>query len=180
MSGRVRLFVACSVDGFIAGPNDELDWLMGREGAEDTFSPFLAQIGAILMGRRTYDVVTGFDDVWPYGDTPLLVATHRPLQPSRASVRPVSGTIVELVAEARETAGDRDVYLDGGTLIRTALDAELVDHATVTVVPEILGDGIPLFAGVSRRHALDLIHTRMIGAGLVQLEYRPPGREPAD
>ena len=84
---RVRVFIAASLDGFIAGPNDELDWLHHPEGGEDTFTPFFRQIGAMLMGRRTYDVIRDFEGEWPYGDTPILVATTRPLDTGRESVR---------------------------------------------------------------------------------------------
>lgn len=170
---RLRVFIATSLDGFIAGPNDELDWLSGGEGAEDTFTPFFQQIGAMLMGRRTYDVVSGFEGVWPYGDTPVLVATTRPLTPVRASVREATGSIDELVDQAKQAAGQRDVYIDGGALIRSAMDAELVDELTVTVIPTILGAGIPLFAGASRQRDLELLGSRPLGAGLVELTYAP-------
>jgi dihydrofolate reductase len=173
---RVRVFIACSVDGFIAGPNDELDWLAPGDACEDTFSPFFAGVGAMLMGRRTFDVASGFEGPWPYGDTPVLVATRRPLVAPRPSVRSVAGTIAELVAAARTVAGERDVYLDGGELIRSALDARLVDSLTVTLIPIILGAGVPLFAGARSRHGLELISQRAIGGGLVELVYRPVER----
>jgi len=173
MAARIRVFIASSLDGFIAGPDDELDWLSAPAGTEDTFTPFMAETGALLMGRRTYDVVEGFDGAWPYGDTPVLVATRRPLSPAQPSVRAVTGTIEELVEQARAAAGDKDVYLDGGALIRSALDADLVDELTVTVIPMILGAGIPLFAGAARRHPLALVSQRAIGGGLVELIYRP-------
>lgn len=172
---RTRVFIATSLDGFIAGPNDEIDWLPEHEsGMEDTFSPFFAEIGALLMGRRSWDVVSGFMGVetWPYGDTPVLVATHRRLDVARASVRPVQGSIEELVAAAKAAAGDLDVYVDGGALIRSAMDAGLVDEITVTIIPIILGSGIPLFAGAARHHRLETIDGRSIGGGLVQLRYR--------
>jgi dihydrofolate reductase len=169
----VRVFIACSLDGFIAGPNDELDWLEGPEGTEDTFTPFIAQIGAMLMGRRTYEVASAFEGPWPYGDKPILVATSRPLEPKQDSIRAGTGTIEELVAEAKSMAGESDVYLDGGSLIRSALQANLVDQLTITMIPVILGAGIPLFAGTIRRHTLELISERSIGGGLVELNYRP-------
>jgi dihydrofolate reductase len=170
---RVRVFIASSLDGFIAGPHDELDWLeASSEGAEDTFSPFFQQVGAMLMGRRTYDVVTGFD-AWHYGDTPVLVATSRPLTAMRPSVSAVTGSIAEVVEEAKRRAGSRDVYIDGGALIRAALDAGLIDELTVTVIPMVLGRGLPLFAGVERACALSLQSQRAIGGGLVQLVYAP-------
>ena len=71
---KVRVFIACSSDGFIAGPNDELDWLEGPDGAaEDTFTPFFKGISAMLMRRRTYDIVSNSEGDWPYGDTPIIV-----------------------------------------------------------------------------------------------------------
>ncbi len=171
-SGRIRVFIACSLDGFIAGPNDELDWLhAGDPGVEDTFTPFLKQVGAMLMGRRTYDVVSGFEGPWPYGNLPVLVSTHRDLTALRPSVRAVAGPIGHVVQEAQRAAGGRDVYIDGGALIRSALDADLIDHMTVTLIPIVLGAGLPLFAGTHRQHRLTLLGSRPIGGGLLQVEY---------
>jgi len=181
-----RVFVGASLDGFIAGPNDELDWLSGgssegqsagpSEGqaeAHKSFSEFFAQIGAVLMGRRTYDVVCGMKAPWPYGDTPMLIATSRPLVAKRPSVRAVRGSIAEVVEQAKQVAGSRDVYIDGGRLIRAALDAGLVDDITVTIVPIVIGAGIPLFAGVTRHHPLQLLGQRTIAGAAVELKYRP-------
>ena len=175
---KVRVFIASSLDGFIAGPDNELDWLSGREGVEDTFTPFIEGIGAMMMGRRTYDVVSAFDGPWPYGETPVLVATTRPLEPSQDSVQATSGSIEEMVAQAKTLAGTRDVYVDGGALIRSALDAGLVDELAVTLIPIVLGAGVPLFAGTSKRHELELLSTRAVGGGLVELTYKPKVRQP--
>ncbi|MCA9714153.1 MAG: dihydrofolate reductase [Myxococcales bacterium] len=177
---RARVFIATSLDGFIAGPDDDLSWLPEPDADEPTdfgFPAFFDQVGALLMGRRTHDVVAGFDVEWPYGDRPVLVATRRPLTPAHANVRAVTGTIAEMVARAREAAGGSDVYVDGGALIRSALEAELIDLLEISVVPVILGAGTPLFAGAARRHDLELVESAPIGAGLVKLTYRP--RRPA-
>ena len=142
MTTRVRVYIACSIDGFIAGEGDDISWLPEPAATDDgepdyhDFTEFYGTIGAVLMGRRTYDLVLGFgEDMWLYGDTPMLIATNRPLTSSRASVRGIGGTIEELVAAAREDAGDKDVYIDGGILIRQALDAKLIDHITLNIVP---------------------------------------------
>jgi len=169
----IRVFIACSLDGFIAGPNDELDWLEGPDGAEDTFTPFFKEIGAMLMGRRTYDVLGSFEGAWPYGDTPIIVATNRPLQTAKPSVQGYQGTIGELVAKAKTISEGRDVYLDGGNLIRQALDAGLVDEITVTLIPIVLGDGIPLFSGTKEIHRLELCSHRALGGDMVELVYQP-------
>ena len=123
---RIRGFLASSLDGFIAGPNDELDWLNCAEGAEDTFTPFIKQIGALLMGRRSYDVASSFDVPWPYGDTPVLVATHRPLEPKHPTIKACGGSLAELVEQAKSVAAPKDVYIDGGQLVRQALDEGLL------------------------------------------------------
>jgi dihydrofolate reductase len=183
---RTRVFVGASLDGFIAGPNDELDWLSGGTGEQtatpsdaapeppDTFGPFLAQIGAVLMGRRTYEIVCGMKGPWPYGELPMLIATSRgALGQQRPTARAVTGSIAELVTQAKQAAGERDVYIDGGQLIRSALDAALVDEITVTIVPIIIGKGIPLFAGAARHHSLQLLSQRAIRGAAVELTYAP-------
>lgn len=165
--------MAMSLDGFVAGPNDELDWLSGPEGVEDTFTPFFKEVGAMLMGRRTFDIVSGFDTPWPYGDTPVLVATSRELQVDLGAVRGVGGPIEELVADAKSVAGERDVYLDGGALVRSAMSAKCVDELCITLIPIVLGRGVSLFDGLEERHPLELLRTRPLGGGLVELVYRP-------
>jgi dihydrofolate reductase len=172
-TGRIRAFCATSLDGFLAGEGDDLSWLPAPAPGEGDhgFAAFLSQMGAMLMGRRTYDVVMGFDVPWPYGDLPVLVATHRPLKPTAAAVRAVSGDIGSMVEEARRVAGGRDVYVDGGELLRQTIDAGLLDELTVTVIPVVLGRGLPLFAGATSRHRLVLRHESAHPQGLVQLTY---------
>ncbi len=149
----IRVFVAQSLDGFIAGPDDDLSWLPAgdaqQEGVfEDSgYEALMEQSVALLMGRRTFDVVDGFG-AWPYDDKPVFVATSRPLQCDEPTVR---------------------------ALIRSFLDAGLVDEVTVTVIPVILGEGIPLFAGAAGRRALRLEQSRELGADIVQLRYSVRG-----
>ena len=135
----------------------------------------MAATGAILMGRGSYDGLLDMGYGWPYGDTPVLVATTRPLEPAAATVSAVSGTPAEMVAAARAAAGGRGVYADGGALIRTLLDAGLVDEAIVTVIGVILGAGTPLFAGATARRTLALQSATTFAGGLVQLRYRLGG-----
>ncbi|MFT7623527.1 MAG: dihydrofolate reductase [Myxococcota bacterium] len=171
---RVSVFIAASLDGFIAGPDNDLSWLPepDPESEDDWgFGAFMAGIGALLMGRNTWDVVAGFGVDLPYGQRPLLVATTRPLETDQPTVRAVTGGIEACVAAAREAAGDANVYIDGGALVRSALDAGLVDDVIVTIVPCILGAGIPLFVGTERRHPLELVSSVAMAQGLVQLTY---------
>lgn len=171
---RVRAFLASSLDGFIAGEGDDLSWLPQPNPDEGDFGfgAFLADIGALLMGRRSHDVVAGFGGPWPYGDRPVLVATHRPLSSSHAVVKAVSGDARALVAEATRAAGVKDVYVDGGELLRQVVDAGLLDELTVTLVPVMLGRGRPLGAGLQTRHGLELQRVAQLPRGMVQLAYR--------
>ena len=90
---------------------------------------------------------------------------------SPANTRPAPRSSIS-EQTARTAAGERDVYLDGGALVRCALEAGLVDEITLTMIPIVLGRGRPLFAGVSQRYELELIGSRAIGGGLVELRYR--------
>jgi dihydrofolate reductase len=186
-SPRVRVYIAMSVDGFIAGPDDDLSWLPDADPDDDPAPPgteadsdgleyeeFIGGVGALLMGRRTYDVVRGFDVPWPYGERPVLVATNRPLDSDPpATVRPVEGSIVEMVEAAKEAAQGGDVYLDGGTLIRQAADARLIDDLTITIAPVALGAGHPLFAGLDERYPLEIVSHHTSFGGMVQIRARP-------
>ncbi|MFT7521178.1 MAG: dihydrofolate reductase [Kiritimatiellia bacterium] len=177
MPPRIRVYLACSIDGYIAGPDGDLSWLSepGGPAAGPTqaleFGTFFAQIGAMLMGRQTHDVVANMGE-WPYGDTPVLVATHRPIDVAAPSVRAVSGTITELIAEAKIAAGAADVYLDGGNLVRQALDARLVDEIVLTYIPILLAGGISLFDGLTSRTKLEIVSQHRYGH-MLQVTMRP-------
>jgi len=129
------------------------------------------------MGRKTWDVVSGFEGPWPYGTLPVLVATHRPLPSGHASSRGVAGPIASLVRQGLAAAGGKDLYLDGGGIIRQALDGGLVDELVVTFVPCILGRGIPLFAGVASRSSVTCSGHRLLSGGMLQATYVPIGGE---
>lgn len=174
MSSRIRVFIATSLDGFIAGPDDDLSWLpVPQPGGEDYgFAEHMANTQAILMGRGTYDVASTVEGAWPYGDTPVFVATSRPLPDDAApSVRAISGSATELIAAVQAAVGDGGIYADGGRLIRQLLDAGLIDELTITVVPVILGEGASLFSGTAVRHGLELRGVQAFDDGLVQLRY---------
>jgi dihydrofolate reductase len=180
-SGRVRAYMACSIDGFIAGLDHDLDWLHRDHSAPGDlpadpealrFEPFLEQIGAILMGRSTFDAVVRMG-VWPYGALPMLVATHRPLATPQTTVRPVCGPIDSLVDEAKRAAQGRDVYLDGGDLVRQALLARRVDELVLTLVPIVLGAGIRLFDPIEAPIGMQIVAHRSFDQGMLQVTMRP-------
>jgi len=182
-SARVRVYMACSLDGFIAGPDDDLSWLEPASDAPEEppppsgaleFADFMQQVGVLLMGRRTYDVTTALlkDAPSPYGDTPVLVVTHRPLDAWSESVRAVSGDIAQVVAEAKRVVQDKDVYLDGGDLIRQALNAGLVDELVITFIPILLTAGVRLFDGLLQRQDVEFVSHHRYGHDKLQVTVR--------
>ena len=179
-SPRVRVYMACSFDGYIAGPDHALDWLHQNYAAEGDleaddaalgFEAFMSQVGCMLMGRTTYDVVEAIGQ-WPYGSTPVLVTTRRPLQPVAETVEAVEGSIESLIARAKAVANTKDVYLDGGDLIRQALEADLVDEITATFIPILLTGGTRLFDGLTSRRLLQFVSHHALGGGMLQVTAR--------
>jgi dihydrofolate reductase len=167
---RLSVFIACSLDGYIATEDDSLDWL-DRAAAPDEdygYDEFIATVDALAMGRGTYDYICHVDPL-PFGDRPVYVFTHRwPGQ--RAGV-----TFWDLEPHAAVAAWEAEgltrVYVDGGSLISAFLAEGLIDDMTITIVPTLLGSGRRLFH--PRRTGTDLTLTgvKHWPSGLVNLSY---------
>lgn len=157
-----QYYVAQSLDGYIAETDGGLDWLLtygadaadegteaGASGATDGgYDRFYAQVGALAMGSGTYEWMLEHVERWPYGELPAWVFTSRelPVQ-AGADVRFARGPIEPVHAELRAAAGDRNVWvIGGGELASQYAEAGLLDELLLTVVPVVLGDGIPTFA----------------------------------
>jgi len=168
---KATVFIATSLDGFIARSNGDLDWLPAGGGEEHGYDAFMATVDALVIGRKTFETVLSFD-TWPYGDKPVFVLSTRPLAPAPpgAMVEHLSGEPADIVA-ALAARGIRHVYVDGGVTIQRFLQAGLIERLIITRVPVLIGAGIPLF-GVTRRDiALTHLATRQYASGLVQSEY---------
>lgn len=172
------VFVATSLDGFLARPDGSLDWLDDANaavprGADLGYEPFLRTIDVLVIGRNTYDKVLTFG-AWPYGDKRVVVLTRRPIAIDPDHADRVSATAEEPAALwARLGAeGARRVYVDGGVTIQRFLAAGLIDNLTITLIPVVLGAGIPLFGPTGRDLALTLFDVTRFDFGFVQLRYR--------
>jgi len=168
MQIRFAVFIATSLDGFIARPDGGLDWLDRFHDEDHGYQSFFASVDALVIGRGTYDTVLGFSS-WPYAGKRVIVCTSRPANPSRGEEL-WSGS-PRTLAERLDREGVRRVYLDGGALIRSFLREGLVDELTVDVVPLVLGAGRPLFASGLPEVPLRLLGTTAFPSGLVQLRY---------
>lgn len=176
-----QYFAATSIDGFLADDDHSLDWLMQFDFAEfqPRYDAFFAQVGAIIMGARTYEFIVGNGaDAWTYGDIPCWVLTHGALpQPPRAGARvTMVGTGVRDVhAAAVDAAGERNVWvLGGGDVAAQLATHHLIDELIVTVVPVLLGSGKRLHPDVAVTTPLSLTESHQFPSGAVELRYAMP------
>lgn len=175
---RCSVFIASSLDNFIATVDDRLDWLeaAGLPGEDYGYDRFIADIDVVAMGRGTYDYIAEIDPL-PYGERPLYVFTHR-TPPPRPGVTFVDWSPEEAVAKW-DAAGHRHAYVDGGRLISQFLAAGLIGEMLFTKVPILLGAGRPLFHPSARTTALELVGVEAFPSGMVNLAYRSISEDPA-
>ena len=168
----ISVFVGTSVDGFIARPNDELDFLPEGGGEPHGYEEFMASVDALVIGRRTFEKVLTFGK-WHYGDKRVVVLSSSPLDLSSVDgvVEQMSGTPAEIVAKLADT-GANNLYIDGGVTIQQFLRAGLIERLIVTRVPILIDEGIPLFGSLPKDLRLRHIATRQYKTGLVQSEYQ--------
>jgi dihydrofolate reductase len=173
--GKVLTHATMSLDGFIADPQDQVgelfDWyqagdvtvpnpnedvsLRVDDASAEMLRELIANTGALVAGRRLFDIADGWGDNHP-ADAPVVVVTHRP--PENASQRWPRTTFVDgvepAIARAKQIAGDQDVNIASASISRQALDLGLVDEVCFSLVPVLFGEGIPYFAKLDRGHQL--------------------------
>ncbi len=168
----VSVFVGTSVDGFIARPNGDLDFLPPGGGEPHGYDEFIATVDAIVIGRKTFETVLGMEH-WPYADKRVVVLSSQQLDLSKARgvVEQMAGPPAEILTQLA-AHGARHVYVDGGVTIQGFLRAGLVQRLVITHVPVLIGEGIPLFGSLPGDILLRHIATRHYPSGLVQSEYQ--------
>jgi dihydrofolate reductase len=169
---KLSVFCGVSVDGFLARPDDGLDFLETGEQEPHGYEEFFGSVDVVVIGRRTFEVVLGFGG-WYYGKKPVVVLSSRALDFSAVK----DGVVEQMAGEPAEIAkrlaarGFQHAYIDGGVTIQRFLAAGLIDRVVVTRVPVLIGEGIPLFGRVGRDIVLRHVETRTYKGGLVQSEY---------
>lgn len=171
----VTLYVALSLDGFIAGPNDELDWLPVPNPENDFgYADFVKTLDTCLMGRRTYDVVETMNEPTLNPGMTNYVFTSRPGTSRYDNVRFVADDPVAFVKTLKQREG-RGIWLEGGgALARPLLEAGLVDELRLFFIPVLLGDGIPLFQKMNGPLAWELVEVKKHPGGVVEVRYGKP------
>jgi dihydrofolate reductase len=177
VSIKCSVFIATSLDGFIARRDGDIDWLTapgGAEAGEDYgYQAFIDSVDTLVVGRNTYELVLSFD-AWPYAGKRVVVLSHgAPPVPEHlsGSVEIMSGQPAEVVRRLSES-GARHLYVDGGRTIQGFLRAGLIQEMTITRIPILIGQGIPLFGRLDRDVRFEHIQTKAYPNGFVQSRYR--------
>lgn len=167
---KISIYIAMSIDGYIARNDGNLDWLQyGHTGDEDYgFKKFINDIDAIVLGRKTYEVVSAFAE-WPYKAKKVIVLS-KSLKTVREEAELFSGHPSDL-SRKLHSMGFKHVWVDGGVTVSKFLEAGLVDDITISIIAMVLGTGIPLFSIMDKEHQCRLISTQSYPSGLVQLKY---------
>lgn len=169
---KLYLFIAMSLDGYIAKQDDDISFLaqVEKPGEDYGYSKFINSVDTIVLGRKTYDKVRSMNSELPYGNREIYVMTRTP-KPDEGNVHYYSGKIADLIASLRSKEG-RHIYCDGGAeIIHQLLIEDLIDEMIISVIPVLLGDGIALFKGGLEEKNLTLQSAASYEKGLVQMHY---------
>jgi dihydrofolate reductase len=168
---KVILYIAMSLDGYIAGPDESLDFLKSVEQQEEDYgySKFIEEVDTIIWGRKTYDKVKSFDVLLPYSDKDIFVLSA--LRTGKDKHVTYFNDVRNLIKELKSKAG-KNIYCDGGgQLVREMLKYDLLDELRISVIPHLLGSGTLLFPDGRPEYKLHLIQAIPYESGLVQLWY---------
>lgn len=169
MRPRFSVFIAASLDGFIARVDGNIDWLSlhALDQEPNGYDEFIRTVDAIVIGRGTYETALGFDG-WAYGNKRVIVLTHGARESRHGEEFHAGdpGALLPRLADCER------VYVDGGQVISQFFAADLIDDVTVGILPIVLGGGIRLFPGGEGEHRLALERHHVYRSGMVQLAYR--------
>lgn len=168
---KVILYIACSLDGFIADDEGKVDWLPQPKSEHDFgYGKFLKDIGITLFGSKTYEQVLSFGD-WPYGNLDNYVFSQREIK-RIPGVKIINEDAASFVEDLKDTEFNNIWLVGGSQLIKSLLNADLIDEFIITECPILLGSGIPLFQNLVQKKQLRLIHSKSFEEGVVQNHYQ--------
>lgn len=173
MSRKLIVYIASSLDGFIAGPNDDLSFLsiVEKESQDYGYSKFIETVDTVILGRKTYDWVIKNAGELSYPNQQVYVIT-RTKKDNYDKINFYNEDLAKLVNQLKSEEG-KDIFCDGGAeIINYLLNNNLVDEFVISIIPTLLGQGIRLFQDKKLKHKLTLISTEQFETGLVQLKYK--------
>lgn len=176
MKQKNIVFIARSVDGYIAGKNGKLDWLHAIPNPENNdmgYSALMEEVDAIVMGKTTFETVKGFEGPWPYSK-PVYVLSRSIKEVPEAyqdKIKLLHGSPHEIL-KAIYADGIYRLYIDGGRTVQDFLAAGAIDELRITTIPILLGGGFPLFGSLDETIELDHIKTEVFLGQVVQSHYR--------
>lgn len=169
---KLKLYIAASIDGKIAGANDNLDWLPQPENEAEDFgyNAFYASIDTTIMGYKTYEISISFGD-WPYKGKTSFVFSRNKERTVVSEAQLVSQNPVDFVKELKHQKGGDIWLIGGGEIIKLLHDEGLIDEYIITYVPVILGEGIELFPNIKQKQNLVLTQQQNFSKGVISLHY---------
>jgi dihydrofolate reductase len=170
---KTILFIAASLDGYIATQDEDLSFLsiVESEGEDYGYSQFMNNVDTVIMGRKTYDWIMKEVCEYPHPDKDSYIITRTPREDS-GRIRFYSGSLKELISMLKLIPG-KNIFIDGGAeVIDVLLKENLIDEFVISIIPILLGDGIRLFKDGRPELRLSLMHSECYGTGLVQLHYK--------
>lgn len=177
---KASVYIATTLDGFIARKNGELDWLPGSDGEvpidsenEDFgFNAFMKSIDVLIMGRNTYELAIS-TGIWPYGNKRVIVLSNtlRNLADGIPNTVELRSELPNDLYNNLKNSGAKHLYIDGGKTIQSFLNSGLIDEIILTRVPVLIGTGIPLFGPLNNDKKLKHIETQAYKNGFVQTKY---------
>lgn len=173
MSRKVFVYIAASLDGYIAQPNDDLSFLsiVEKEGEDYGYAEFMSGIDTVIVGRRTYDWVKQHAPDFTHKDKTAYIITRTPRE-SEGSTHFYTGDLKELIAKLKSEEG-ANIFIDGGAqVVNAMLQEKLIDEIIISYIPILVGDGIRLFNDGRPEQKLELVSTKQFEKGLVQVHYR--------
>jgi len=176
MKKKNIVFIARSLDGYIAGKNGELDWLNSIPNPENNdmgYNQLMKEIDAILMGRTTFETVCGFGGEWPYSKEVFVLSNSLKEVPEKLNkkVSLINGSPQEILNKIYEK-GYFKLYIDGGRTIQNFLKEDLIDELRITTIPVLLGGGFSLFGDLPKPLELEHIESQVFLNQIVQNCYR--------
>ncbi len=173
---KIKLYIAVSLDGYIARPDGDLDWLLTypmHTGAEYGYKDLMDSIDTVIMGNLTYQELIVMSIDWPYKDKSTYILTrYKNNLPPKENVTYLTDDVIETIHQLKQQEG-KDIWLmGGGQVITLLLNHDLVDEMQISYVPVILGEGIPLFPNKPKESKWELVNSTAFDSGILKVDYK--------